>query len=110
MSKSLDYITHYFTTQIGVGSQVDVWMESNMDLPDVGTLANECRSGLIYGKMFKKYPISVVVGLLKLYLFELPVSLCSYVSGNHLLTCDRHDIYEPLKLLYLSSKFLNFEI
>lgn len=110
LTKCLDYCSYYFSTQIGVGSQMDVWTERNMDLPAVREVAGNISSGRIYTKALEDQPISVVVGLVKLYLFELPVSVCSYVffafTHRRLLTnYDSHDIYEPLKLLYLSSKY-----
>ncbi len=96
ITKTLDYISNYFSTQIGVGSQIDVWLESNMDLLQVKTLVESCQTGQFITRQFKNVPISVVIGFFKRYLFELPVSVCSF------------DIYEPLKLLYLSSKLLSF--
>ena len=77
LTKSLSYCTHYFTTQIGVGSQAEVWLESNMDLSGVRALVSDCYKGRVPFKSMENQPISIVVGMIKLYLSELPVSVCS---------------------------------
>ncbi|KAJ3061413.1 hypothetical protein HK102_009124, partial [Quaeritorhiza haematococci] len=70
--------------------EIDVWIEPNMNLSAVHALRNELNSRKIGVGTIMRFPVSVVVGVLKLYLIELPVSVCS------------SEIYEPLKLLYLS--------
>ena len=93
--KTLDYISKYYSTEVSVKMpQIETWNEKNIYSPESRALATECKSGNVNAILFEKYYISAVIGMLKLYLLELPISLCSF------------DIYEPLKLLYLSSIFL----
>ncbi|KAJ3094416.1 hypothetical protein HDU97_008110 [Phlyctochytrium planicorne] len=71
-------------------SSIDTWIAPNPDLPAVQFLRHEMNKwdggGRIGG--LKRYSPMVVAGVLRLYLMEAPVSLCSY------------ELYEPLKLLY----------
>jgi hypothetical protein len=77
VSKTLDYISKYFASQIAVGSQIDVWIDSHQDLPGVADLMMESKEEKLKD-VFEKYPISVVVGCLYLYLNQLPNSVCRY--------------------------------
>ncbi|KAI9326570.1 hypothetical protein DFJ73DRAFT_151247 [Zopfochytrium polystomum] len=73
-------------------SELDLWLDSNMHMPRVRALRQELnRNGWARELVrLKSQPPAVIVGLLKLWLVQLPISLCS------------HEIYEPLKILYLS--------
>ena len=68
-----------------------------MQLNSVHNLRNTLNRGIISRKHLRKYPPEIIVATIKMYLQELPVSLCS------------DDIYDALKLLYLSSKGFNIE-
>ncbi|KAJ3328306.1 hypothetical protein HDU76_010194 [Blyttiomyces sp. JEL0837] len=72
--------------------EVDFWLEANMNLTAVQALRTEINadSKSLKVSVLQKFPTSIIIGLTKLWLIQLPISLCS------------HEIYEPLKLLYLS--------
>jgi hypothetical protein len=93
ISKTLEVISDHYSSQIGVGYQLDGWINYDIDHEDVFTLISLCDSGDVHKNVLKKYPVAAVIGLLARYLLELPVSLCS------------DEIYDPLKILYLSSIF-----
>ncbi|KAJ3020836.1 hypothetical protein HKX48_000136 [Thoreauomyces humboldtii] len=81
-------------------STVDTWIMPNPDLPSVQFLRLEFnsspRGGRVSSATLKRYQPQVVAGILKLYLVEAPVSLCSY------------DTYETLRMLY-SDDFQTFD-
>ena len=91
ITKTLEVISEYFSTQIGVESQLDSWINYDIDHQDVYKLINLCNSGSVQRHVLKTYPITAVIGLLARYLLDLPNSICS------------NEIYDPLKILYLSS-------
>jgi hypothetical protein len=91
--KTLEVISDHYSSQIGVGYQLDGWINYDIDHEDVFTLVSLCDSGDVHKNVLKKYPIAAVIGLLARYLLELPISLCP------------DEIYDPLKILYLSSIF-----
>lgn len=93
ISKTLEVISDYYSSQIGVGYQLDAWVNYDIDHEDVLALITLCDSGNIHRHELKKYPIAAVIGLFARYLLDLPNSLCS------------DEIYDPLKILYLSSIF-----
>ncbi|KAI8849467.1 hypothetical protein BC829DRAFT_432479 [Chytridium lagenaria] len=71
-------------------SSIDTWIAPNPDLPAVQFLRHEMNrvdEGVKTASMKRHMP-AVVAGVLRLYLVEAPVSLCSY------------ELYEPLKMLY----------
>jgi hypothetical protein len=53
-------------------------------------------AGTIGRRELRKFPPEIIVGAMKLYLLELPISVCRYSS----FTSD--DLYDSLKMLYLS--------
>ncbi|KAJ3215002.1 hypothetical protein HDU67_000955 [Dinochytrium kinnereticum] len=68
-----------------------MWLEPNTNLYATQALRSElnyCKG--ITLSMIRKHPVTIIIGMIKLWLLQLPVSVCSY------------EIYEPLKLLYLS--------
>ncbi|KAJ3165961.1 hypothetical protein HDU88_003836 [Geranomyces variabilis] len=73
-------------------STIDTWIVPNPDLPSVQFLRMEFnaspRGGRVTATTLKRYQPQVHAGVLKLYLVEAPVSLCSY------------DTYETLRMLY----------
>ncbi|KAJ3170081.1 hypothetical protein HDU87_008856 [Geranomyces variabilis] len=73
-------------------STIDTWIVPNPDLPSVQFLRMEFnaspRCGRVTATTLKRYQPQVHAGVLKLYLVEAPVSLCSY------------DTYETLRMLY----------
>ncbi|KAI8918314.1 hypothetical protein DFJ77DRAFT_508554 [Powellomyces hirtus] len=73
-------------------SSVETWITPNPDLPSVQFLRMEFnaspRCGRVSATTLKRYQPQVHAGVLKLYLVEAPVSLCSY------------DTYETLRMLY----------
>ena len=90
-------------------SEIDIWINCNMNLPVVQALRNEMNKtgkvqvvficSLINSpskkkpmtlSQLKKHKTNTLVGLLKLWLIQLPLSVGS------------HELYEPLKVLYLS--------
>ncbi|KAJ3070022.1 hypothetical protein HDU98_006929 [Podochytrium sp. JEL0797] len=76
----------------GRSGELAVWLESNMYAPTVQSLRSEMNGS---GKpislaRLRECPTSDIVGLVKLWLLQLPGALCG------------EEIYEPLKLLYLS--------
>lgn len=91
--KTVEVISDYFSSQIGVGSQLDSWINYDIDHKDVSVLIGLCDSGEVHRHELRTYPIAAVIGLLARYLLDLPNSVCS------------NEIYDPLKLLYLSSMF-----
>ncbi|KAJ3286462.1 hypothetical protein HDU79_006465 [Rhizoclosmatium sp. JEL0117] len=76
----------------GRDGELRVWLESNMYAPTVQSLrANINGSGKpISLAHLRERPTSDIVGLIKLWLLQLPGSVCG------------DEVYEPLKLLYLS--------
>ncbi|KAJ3059441.1 hypothetical protein HDU99_006342, partial [Rhizoclosmatium hyalinum] len=76
----------------GRDGELRVWLESNMYAPTVQSLrANINASGKpISLAHLRERPTSDIVGLIKLWLLQLPGSVCG------------DEVYEPLKLLYLS--------
>ncbi|KAJ1332895.1 hypothetical protein BSLG_008522 [Batrachochytrium salamandrivorans] len=60
------------------------------NLTTVMALRNELDSGKVKESTLRKYPVCTIINVLRIYLMELPNSVCS------------NDLYEPLKLLYLS--------
>ncbi|KAJ3299874.1 hypothetical protein HK104_006422 [Borealophlyctis nickersoniae] len=72
-------------------TELDMWLDSTMNYTAVHALRNILNEKKATVKLLRKRAtLPVIVGVLKLYLIELPVSVCG------------HEIYEPLKLLYLS--------
>ncbi|XJO78482.1 hypothetical protein BDV3_002917 [Batrachochytrium dendrobatidis] len=69
---------------------LEFWLLPIQNLGSVIALRNELNSGKVRAKTLRKYPPSAIIGAIRIYLMELPSSVCS------------HDLYEPLKLLYLS--------
>ncbi|KAJ3026122.1 UNVERIFIED_CONTAM: hypothetical protein HDU68_006170 [Siphonaria sp. JEL0065] len=72
--------------------ELNVWLESNMYTPSVQSLRNEINGS---GKpvsltRLREKTTGEVIGLIKLWLLQLPGSVCG------------DEVYEPLKLLYLS--------
>lgn len=53
-------------------------------------LRNRLNKGKVKRKVLRKYPPELIIGALKLYLMELPISVCT------------DEMYDALKLLYLS--------
>ncbi|KAI9347363.1 hypothetical protein BDR26DRAFT_75145 [Obelidium mucronatum] len=76
----------------GRKGELDVWLESNMCAPSVQALRNELNgSGKpVSLEKLRRRSTSDVIGLIKLWLLQLPGSICG------------DEVYEPLKLLYLS--------
>ncbi|KAI8842563.1 hypothetical protein BC829DRAFT_492246 [Chytridium lagenaria] len=77
--------THTLEEEFGL------WLEPNTNLYATQALRSElnyCKG--ITLSMIKKHPVTIIIGVIKLWLHQLPISVCSY------------EIYEPLKLLYLS--------
>eukprot|EP00842_Homolaphlyctis_polyrhiza_P004470 jgi/Hompol1/5023/HPOL_004128-RA len=70
--------------------QLDAWLAPISNLEVAYALRNSLDSGKIRRKVLRKYSPETIVGVIKMYLMELPSSVCS------------DDSYEPLKLLYLS--------
>ncbi|KAI9206099.1 uncharacterized protein BJ171DRAFT_498682 [Polychytrium aggregatum] len=70
--------------------ELNHWLESNTNLSAVCALRGKLNGGPLITKDIRKLPTQILVGVLKLYMVELPASVCS------------HEIYEPLKLLYFS--------
>ena len=70
--------------------QLDLWMSEKIDLKLVNAFRTELNQNRAKKRLFDQWPPSTIVGALKLYLIELPVSLCP------------DEIYLPLKMVYLS--------
>ncbi|KAI8824994.1 uncharacterized protein EV422DRAFT_517031 [Fimicolochytrium jonesii] len=87
--KCVSSLYESFTTGRSV---VDNWILPNPDLPSVQFLRLEFnsspRASRVTTTALRRYQPPVVAGVLKLYLVEAPVSLCSY------------DTYETLRTLY----------
>lgn len=72
-------------------SHLDIWISQSANLNAIHTLRSLLNSSpTVTRRILRKFPPETIVGAIKLFLLELPVSLC----------CD--DIYETLKMLYLS--------
>nr|KAJ3422028.1 hypothetical protein HK105_001474 [Polyrhizophydium stewartii] len=70
--------------------ELDAWLEPAVNLSTILSLRNQLNSGKVKRSVLRRYPPEIIIGVVKLYLMELPSSVCS------------DDLYEPLKLLYLS--------
>ncbi|TPX71227.1 hypothetical protein SpCBS45565_g01234 [Spizellomyces sp. 'palustris'] len=82
--------TRQGATERGEGPEVDLWLEPNSNIPALHALRTDLNNSKASLKYLRRLPTSLIIGALKLYLIELPTSVCS------------DEIYEPLKLLYLS--------
>lgn len=65
-------------------------LEPTSNIPALHTLRADLNSSKATLKYLRRVPATLIISALKLYLIELPTSVCS------------DEIYEPLKLLYLS--------
>ncbi|KAJ3216862.1 hypothetical protein HDU67_008864 [Dinochytrium kinnereticum] len=84
----------------GGRSSIDTWIAPNPDLTAVQFLRhemNKVEGGGVKSASLKRHPPAVIAGVLRLYLVEAPVSLCSY------------ELYEPLKMLY-ADDYENFDM
>jgi hypothetical protein len=61
-------------------SQLDIWLDSNTNLHAVHQLRQLINCSNFGRKELRKYPPEVIVGVLKQYLLELPVSVCRFLS------------------------------
>ncbi|KAH9267246.1 hypothetical protein BASA84_000788 [Batrachochytrium salamandrivorans] len=77
-------------TQNDSSKNLESWMLPITNLTTVMALRNELDSGKVKESTLRKYPVCTIINVLRIYLMELPNSVCS------------NDLYEPLKLLYLS--------
>ncbi|KAJ3126068.1 hypothetical protein HK101_005810, partial [Irineochytrium annulatum] len=72
-------------------TELQYWLEPNMHSPETLALRAEINySRTVLLSTLKKQPVPILVGLAKLWMVQTPISVCG------------HEIYEPLKLLYLS--------
>ncbi|KAJ3216644.1 hypothetical protein HDU67_009172 [Dinochytrium kinnereticum] len=72
-------------------SGVDAWLSTNLEFPSIGFLRQEMNKldpEMIRCANMKRYQPCTVSNVLRMYLLELPVSVCSF------------ELYEPLKILY----------
>lgn len=95
ISKGIDYLNDTFqqsaTDHNGRSSHLDIWINQSTNLNAIHSLRSVLNSSpTVTRRILRKYPPETIVGAIKLFLIELPVSLC----------CD--DIYDTLKMLYLS--------
>ncbi|KAI9088532.1 hypothetical protein DFS34DRAFT_313807 [Phlyctochytrium arcticum] len=73
------------------GTEIDWWLEPSSSIAAIHALRNDLNNPKSSPlKHLRRLPPSLLTNTLKLYLLELPISLCA------------DDVYEPLKLLYLS--------
>ncbi|KAJ3324216.1 hypothetical protein HDV06_000255 [Boothiomyces sp. JEL0866] len=86
--KCLSYLEDTFAKT--PGAHLDVWLDSNVNLSAVLSLRQILNNTSCNRNDLRKFPPEIIVAVLKQYLLELPVSLCS------------DELYDPLKLLYLS--------
>jgi hypothetical protein len=70
--------------------QLDCWLETYSNLNAVFSLRDLLNSGNCKRSFLRKFPPEVIVGVLKQYLIELPISLCT------------DDLYDSIKMIYLS--------
>jgi hypothetical protein len=103
VSKCVDLIESYISKYMNPLIGVDFWLETTPNMKQVFEIRNKLTPDSLI--TLDNVSPSIVVGVFKTYLQELPISVCC------------HEIYEPLKLLYLSSKprsaitlFLTFRI
>jgi hypothetical protein len=74
-------------------SHIDIWIEPISNLAQVHELRQILNSGTCLKKDLKRFSPEIIADAIKLYLLELPNSVCS------------DEIYNPIKILYLSSFF-----
>ncbi|KAI8929476.1 hypothetical protein BC831DRAFT_443776 [Entophlyctis helioformis] len=99
MRKCLKYVGDVYTEQVKESKkseptakmlELDAWLQPIDELGTMHLLRNELNTGFVRRKTLRKYPPEIIIGAMKVFLMELPTSVCS------------EDVYEPLKLLYLS--------
>ena len=92
ITKAIEYLTDTFIiSDSKASSHVDVWISPITNLPAIHSLRTILNSTpKVTRGILRKFPPETIVGTLKLYLLELPDSICS------------QDLYESLKMLYLS--------
>lgn len=90
VQKCVSYLSDTFSVP-GQTSQLEAWIQPNVNLQAVHNLRTILNNGTQNSrKSLRKFPPETIIGVLKLYLMELPVSLVT------------DDVYESLKMLYLS--------
>ena len=92
ISKGTEYLHDIFRNdQPNKSSHLDVWISQSNNLPAIHSLRAVLNGSVtVTRQILRKYPPEIIVGAMKLYLLELPISVCCY------------DIYDSLKILYLS--------
>jgi RhoGAP domain len=90
VQKCISYLSDTFAVP-GQTSQLELWIQPNVNLQAIHSLRSLLNTSTNTSrKVLQKFPPETIIGVLKLYLMELPVSLVT------------DDIYESLKMLYLS--------
>jgi hypothetical protein len=61
-------------------NHLDAWLEPNTNLHSVHQLRQMINSGSFGRRELRKFPPEIIVGVMKQYLLELPISVCRFIS------------------------------
>ena len=86
----IQYLKELTLSESTKSTPLDWWLDQKCNISLMYALRKDLNGANVKKRMLSKYPPLVIVGALKQYLIELPISLCP------------DEVYLPLKMVYLS--------